>query len=74
MNHKSKALGLVLQHFEISGGKCSEIEVTFKGTKTWKEAIRHSLCTVDEILLLGKKLPLEVLEYYVEVKKEINKL
>jgi hypothetical protein len=33
-----------------------------------------ALIAVDEILKLHKKLPLETLEYYVEVKQEIIKL
>lgn len=37
-------------------------------------AIKNALITVHQILTLGKKLPLEVLEYYVEVKIEIEKL
>lgn len=35
---------------------------------------QHALIAVDEILKLGKKIPLETLEYYVEVKSEIEKL
>jgi hypothetical protein len=33
-----------------------------------------ALIAVDEILKLHKKLPLETLEYYVEVKNEIEKI
>jgi hypothetical protein len=38
------------------------------------EAKQCALIAVDEILKLGKKIPLETLEYYVEVKNEIEKL
>jgi hypothetical protein len=38
------------------------------------EATQCALILVDEILKLHKKLPLETLEYYVEVKHEIVKL
>ena len=37
-------------------------------------AEKCALIAVDEILKLGKKIPLETLEYYVEVKSEIEKL
>jgi len=40
----------------------------------WEDSKQCALISVNEILLLGKKLPLEVLEYYLEVKKEIEKL
>jgi hypothetical protein len=33
-----------------------------------------ALIAVDEVLKLHKKLPLETLEYYAEVKHEIEKL
>jgi hypothetical protein len=33
-----------------------------------------ALIAIDEILVLGKKIPLEVLEFYLEVKQEIEKL
>lgn len=33
-----------------------------------------ALIAVDEILSLGEKLPLDVLEFYLEVKQEIEKL
>jgi hypothetical protein len=33
-----------------------------------------ALIAVDEILKLHKKLPLETLEYYLEVKNEIQKI
>ena len=39
-----------------------------------EESKRCSLIAVYEILSLGKKLPLETLEYYLEVIKEIEKL
>ena len=38
------------------------------------KAKQCAIIAVDEILKLGKKIPLETLEYYVEVKNEINKL
>jgi len=33
-----------------------------------------AILAVDEVLKLGKKLPLEILEYYLEVKQELEKL
>ena len=33
-----------------------------------------AILAVDEVLKLGKKLPLETLEYYLEVKIELEKL
>ena len=33
-----------------------------------------AILAVDEVLKLGKKLPLETLEYYLEVKMELEKL
>jgi hypothetical protein len=36
--------------------------------------LQCALISVYEILRLGKKLPLETLEYYLEVRKEIEKL
>ncbi len=40
----------------------------------WEAGKKCALIAVDEILKLGKKIPLETLEYYVEVKSEIEKL
>ena len=37
-------------------------------------AKQSTLNAVNVILRLGKKLPLETLEYYLEVKKEIEKI
>jgi hypothetical protein len=37
-------------------------------------AKKCALIAVDEVLKLHKKLPLETLEYYAEVKHEIEKL
>ena len=36
--------------------------------------LQCALISVYEILRLGKKLPLETLDYYLEVRKEIEKL
>jgi hypothetical protein len=36
--------------------------------------LQCALISVYEILRLGKKLPLKTLEYYLEVRKEIEKL
>lgn len=36
--------------------------------------LQCALVSIHEILRLGKKLPLEILEYYLEVKKEIEKI
>lgn len=33
-----------------------------------------AILSVEEVLKLGKKLPLEILEYYLEVKQEIEKI
>jgi hypothetical protein len=39
-----------------------------------EESKRFALIAVDEILSLGKKTTLETLEYYLEVKTELEKL
>jgi hypothetical protein len=56
--------------------KAKELIVNFSdvGLITSIEAKQCALIAVDEILKLGKKIPLETLEYYVEVKSEIEKL
>jgi len=41
---------------------------------TFDIAKECALIAVDDVLKLGKKLPLETLEYYLEVRKEIEKL
>jgi len=72
MTSKEKALNLVANHFLISGGKIHEIEVTYKGTAIWKEAIRHALFTVENMILITNNI---VLLFKLEdIKKEIEKL
>lgn len=41
---------------------------------TDKKVLKCALIAVSEILSLGKKTTLETLEYYLEVKKELEKL
>lgn len=52
-----------------------EKNVAFTFTHLTLEEKKYILTkSVDEILKLHKKLPLETLEYYVEVKQELAKL
>jgi len=68
MTPKEKAKELVSKfNFEYTGE-------TYIIHQTVDESKRCALIAIDEILVLGKKIPLEVLEFYLEVKNEINKL
>jgi hypothetical protein len=56
--------------------KAEELCFKFQGDfkLNWTMSKRCALITVDEILSFGKKISLEILEYYSEVKNEIEKL
>lgn len=85
-NPKQKAVEMVTKHFLIIGGVLSDVEVTFKETKKWKEAKLHSLYSVGEIIenspfkdygfkfdSIGSRL--DASEYFWnEIKSEIEKL
>lgn len=47
---EKKAFDIVYKHFELLGGKISDVDITFKETKLWKQAKLHALITVDELL------------------------
>lgn len=67
MSPKDKAIKLVDRFINV------EYLIDFQGM-TLELAKQCSLIAGDEILRLGKKLPLETLEYYLEVKQEIEKI
>jgi hypothetical protein len=67
MTAKEKAQELVLKYSRIKTHKI------FNGWCHKITAQQCALIAVDEILKLHKKLPLETLEYYVQVKNEIQK-
>jgi hypothetical protein len=61
MTPKEKAKTLINNFYNLRG-------------MDWDMSISCSLIAVSEILSLGKKTTLETLEYYLEVKAEIEKL
>ena len=62
MNPKEKAEELVDKMYKLAN-------------RAWYNIAKQcALIAVDEILKLHKKIALETLEYYVEVKQEIEKL
>ena len=68
MNPKNKAAELVDKFYPRATSYSSD-------RKNQKDnAKKCALIAVDEILKLHKKIALETLEYYVEVKSEIEKL
>lgn len=75
---KEHALKLVKEHFVISGGKLSDIEVTFKDTKIWKEAKLHTLKSIESILdvLDGHEghWKFQTITYWNTIKFEVEKL
>ena len=52
----------------------NKMEKNFMYFASREIAIQHALIAVDEILKLHKKIALETLEFYQEVKSEIEKL
>ncbi len=80
MTPREKAIELVAKYYQefikdYTGLACLSDEIRnsiYNKRETF--AKQCALIAVDEILKLHKKLPLETLEYYVEVKHEIVKL
>ena len=75
---KEHALKLVKDHFIISGCKLSNIEVTFKDTKIWKEAKLHALKSIESILEVldnnESHLKFQTIKYWNTIKYEVKKL
>ena len=75
---REHALKLVKEHFVISGGNLSDVEVTFKDTKIWKEAKLHTLKSIKNILEVIDNNEghwrFQTIKYWKEVKREIELL
>ena len=70
MNPKQKAKELFDEY-------CYAIRTEETDSGYFTNVIYANVCAilaVEEVLKLGKKLPLETLEYYLEVKIELEKL
>ena len=70
MNPKDKAKELFDEY-------CYAIRTEETDSGYFTNVIYANVCAilaVEEVLKLGKKLPLETLEYYLEVKIELEKL
>ena len=62
---------------ELFNEYCYAIRTEETDSGYFSNVIYANVCAilaVDEVLKLGKKLPLETLEYYLEVKIELEKL
>ena len=75
---REHALKLVKDHFIISGGKLSNIEITFKDTKIWKEAKLHVLKSIESILEVldnnESHWKFQTVKYWNTIKNEVEKL
>ena len=62
---------------ELFNEYCYAIRTEETDSGYFSNVIYANVCAilaVEEVLKLGKKLPLETLEYYLEVKRELEKL